>query len=87
MNPVFWGDDAAFRDKVEKDPKCKLGNIVFFDKLFRADGTLVPAHWSGFREGEDVIIKNYTFKVKTVGESYLLLEPMGPIIIENKETK
>lgn len=47
--------------------------------LVRADGTPVPQHWSIFTIGELVIIKNYTFKVVHIGESYILFEPVKSI--------
>jgi len=45
--------------------------------LLRPDGTPVPKHWSVFRVGEKVVIKNYTFKVAYIGESNILFEPVG----------
>lgn len=50
-------------------------------QLLRADGTPVPEHWSQFTQGEHVIVKNYTFKVGYIGESVLVLEPVGQYII------
>jgi hypothetical protein len=46
--------------------------------LLRPDGTPVPKHWSVFRVGENVVIKEYTFKVAYIGESNILFEPVGP---------
>jgi len=50
-------------------------------KLMRPDGTPVPKHWSVFRVGEKVVIKDYTFKVAYIGESNILFEPVGPVVI------
>jgi hypothetical protein len=49
--------------------------------LVRPDGSPVPAHWSTFQLGEHVVIKNYTFKVAYVGESSILFEPVGPVVV------
>ena len=46
--------------------------------LIRPDGTPVPKHWSVFRVGENVVIKEYTFKVAYIGENNILFEPVGP---------
>jgi hypothetical protein len=54
-------------------------------KLLRLDGTPVPETWSIFTVGEKVVIKNYTFKVGYIGESALLLEPVGPVLIGEGE--
>lgn len=59
---------------------------VIQNALVRPDGTPVPKHWSIFTEGEDVVVKDYTFKVAHIGESYLVLEPVGiPKIGKGKE--
>ena len=50
-------------------------------QLLRPNGEPVPKHWSIFKENEYVIVKDYTFKVAHIGESYLILEPVGPIEI------
>ncbi len=54
-------------------------------RLLRPDGTEVPKHWSTFRLGEDVVIKGYTFRVAYIGEATLLLEPVGPVIVESAD--
>lgn len=49
--------------------------------LVRPDGSPVPKHWAVFKIDENIVIKNYTFKVAYISESTLLLEPVGiPII-------
>lgn len=50
-------------------------------RLLRADGSPVPEHWPVFKVGEHITIKNYTFEVAHIGESHMLLEPVGPLII------
>ena len=49
--------------------------------LLRPDGSPVPKHWSIFTVGEQVVIKNYTFKVAYIGETAILFEPVGPILL------
>jgi hypothetical protein len=49
--------------------------------LLRPDGTPVPKHWSVFTVGERVVIKDYTFKVVYIGESNILFEPVGPVVL------
>lgn len=55
-------------------------------KLVRPDGNPVPAHWTVFTVGEQVVIKDYTFKVAYVGETAILFEPVGPVVIGAVET-
>lgn len=55
-------------------------------RLIRPDGTEVPPHWSTFQVGEEVVIKDYTFKVAYIGETAILFEPVGiPIVGTNGE--
>lgn len=46
--------------------------------LVRPDGSPVPVNWAIFKQGEHVVIKDYTFKVGYIGDSVLVLEPIGP---------
>ena len=49
--------------------------------LIRSNGEPVPKHWTQFKIGERVVIKNYTFKVAYIGETAILFEPVGiPVI-------
>ena len=50
--------------------------------LFRPDGSKVPAHWTTFTLDERVVIKNYTFRVAYIGETAILFEPVGPVIVD-----
>lgn len=52
--------------------------------LIRPNGKPVPKHWTILKVDQKVIVENYTFKVAHIGESYLILEPVGPIIIGEK---
>jgi hypothetical protein len=49
--------------------------------LVRPDGTPVPKHWTQFAVGEQVVIKGYTFKVAYIGETAILFEPVGPVVV------
>ena len=53
--------------------------------LFRPNGEPVPKTWTVFEMGENVVIKNYTFKVAYIGETSVLFEPVGPVILGNNE--
>lgn len=72
--------DSSSCEKVLKSLKPSKENI-----LVRADGSPVPDHWSIFTEGEKIVIKNYTFKVVHIGETYLVLEPVGVVEIGGEE--
>lgn len=48
--------------------------------LVRSDGSAIPKHWSVFKIGETVVIKDYTFRVAYIGESNILFEPVSPVI-------
>lgn len=49
--------------------------------LVRPNGEPVPAHWSTFTVGERVVIKDYTFKVVYIGETNIMFEPVGPVVV------
>jgi hypothetical protein len=55
--------------------------------LLRPNGEPVPQHWTQFSMGEHVVIKNYTFKVGYIGETSILFEPVGPIVIGGPPSK
>ena len=50
-------------------------------RLVRPNGKPVPEHWSIFQHGEKVVAKNYTFTISHIGEGYMVLEPVGPVLI------
>ena len=52
--------------------------------LARPNGDPIPKHWSIFQLDENVVVKDYTFKVAYIGETAILLEPVSPVILENK---
>jgi len=49
--------------------------------LLRPNGEPVPQHWTQFRVGEVVAIKNYSFRVAYIGETAILFEPLGPVVL------
>lgn len=59
---------------------AKLGGKIadYHAGLLRPDGSPVPIHWSVFKIGELVTIKDYTFRVAYIGESNILFEPVKP---------
>lgn len=50
-------------------------------KLLRPDGTEVPEHWTTFKLGEHVVIRDYAFRVAYIGETAILFEPVGPALV------
>jgi hypothetical protein len=50
--------------------------------LLRPDGTPVPKHWTVLTVDQHVVVEGYTFKVAHIGESHLLLEPVGPVVVK-----
>ena len=63
------------REKYKKELDAALARAT--SGLLRPDGTPVPAHWPIFKVGEQVVIKEYTFKVAYIGETAILFEPVG----------
>ena len=49
--------------------------------LFRPNGEPVPKHWSIFQIDEEVVIKDYTFRIAYINETTLILEPVNPVIL------
>jgi len=88
MNPetnkfeVLSSDTKKIADKInEYNPDTFVKNV-----LLRPDGSPVPKHWSIFTVGEKYVINDYTFKCAYIGETSILFEPVGPVVIgENKE--
>ena len=65
--------EEAFKDALKE---MELQKDQFHVNLIRPDGSLVPKHWSVFKVGELVTIKDYTFRVAYIGESNILFEPV-----------
>ena len=67
--------------------KFEMLHPDLFGKILRPNGEPVPQHWTQFRDGEQVEVKGYIFEVKCIGETYMVLEPVGPIVIgKDQET-
>ena len=49
--------------------------------LLRPNGEPVPVTWTQFKVGETVVIKSYTFRVAYIGETAILFEPVGPVVV------
>ena len=49
--------------------------------LYRPNGQEVPKHWSIFSVGENYVINNYTFRCAYIGETSILFEPVGELIV------
>jgi hypothetical protein len=73
-------------DKMSSIDAEKLTELVSSGLLVRPDGSPVPKHWAIFRQGEEVVIKNYTFKVAYIGETAILFAPVSPIILDKDHT-
>jgi hypothetical protein len=89
MNPDTNKFEGLFKISAEQQEellqrtKVELQDDI--DRLRRADGSPVPNHWSVFAVGENVVVKDYTFKIAHIGEGYMVLEPVGiPIIGDDK---
>jgi hypothetical protein len=83
MNPEtnrFEPLAEQLRELVEKKADDAEKKFEALHPLIRPDGSPVPKHWSVFRVDELVVIKNYTFRVKYIGETAILFEPAGPVI-------
>ena len=77
-------EDLSFMDEIKdqvakEDMTAKLAQLE--GKLLRPDGTPVPKHWSVFKVGENYVIENYTFKCQYIGETSILFEPVGPVVV------
>ncbi len=81
MNP----DTNRFEPLSEEVIKAFEDRLEGQRKLLRPDGSPVPVHWTQFHLDELVVIKGYTFKVKYIGESAILFEPVGPVILTSGE--
>lgn len=68
------------------DFKSALNVLNVLDKLsvtqlVRPNGKPVPPHWAIFTIDEQLIIKDYTFKIAYMNETTIVLEPVGPVPI------
>jgi len=87
MNPEANKFEKLFdKDDLEqlKRHNTELEQAILQRTLVRPNGEPVPRHWMILTEGEHVAVKDYTFKVVHIGESYLVLEPVGLVEIGKK---
>ncbi len=59
--------------------------LLQISQLVKPDGTPVPDNWITFKFGELVEIKGYTFVVKYIGETSILFEPYGKLIVAEEK--
>lgn len=45
--------------------------------LIRPDGSVVPDTWLVFKEDELVVVKDHTFRIAHIGETYVVIEPVS----------
>lgn len=77
MEPVYAATDEHAESLLTALEKTK-------GQLYRADGSTVPEHWSVFTIGEVITANGYMFRVAYMGETSLLLEPVGPAVTERE---
>jgi hypothetical protein len=77
MNP----ETNKFEQLAQIDEHKEAALERAFSGLLRPNGKPIPKHWTILTVGQDVVVENYTFTVAHIGESHLLLEPKGPVII------
>ena len=46
--------------------------------LVSVNGDPIPKYWTILKEGELVVVKNYTFRVAYMNDAGVLLEPVSP---------
>ena len=89
MNPETNRFETLTTEEIKRELKElieeKLDDGPLETRLVRPDGTPVPKHWTVFAVDELVVIKNYTFEVKYIGETAILFEPVGPMVVEKGE--
>ena len=90
MNPETNRFETLTTEEIKRELKElieeKLDDGPLETRLVRPDGTPVPKHWTVFAVDELVVIKNYTFEVKYIGETAILFEPVGPMVVEKVES-
>ena len=85
MNPKTNKFKELYKIAAEKIEQFNAIEAMVADlqgRLLQPDGTPVPAHWPVLMTGEHIVVKNYTFQVAYIGESYVVLEPVGPMTID-----
>jgi hypothetical protein len=67
-------DTADFNKKLEI---LQLERDKYYPDLVNKDGNPIPKHEIVFKIDELVVIKDYTYRVKYIGETAILFEPVG----------
>lgn len=78
-NPDERWHEASGPNRAERRKEAAINRAL--GKLVRPSGEPVPDHWTQFKVGEHVVIKDYTFKVAYIGETSILFEPVGPVLV------
>lgn len=65
--------------------RVKKLDPVLLNVLLRPNGKPVP-DWSIFRVGEDVVVKDYVFRIAYIGETNIVLEPVGSSTRDKEDT-
>jgi hypothetical protein len=69
----------ALQEQLQKAEQKQVAADL--SQLVRPNGEPVPKHWSVFRVGKNYVINNYTFKCAYIGETSILFEPVGPVVL------
>lgn len=77
--------EAMRRQLLARTEQMLAEGAALRGSLVRPDGSPVPTTWSVFTEGEEVVIKDYTFRLVRIGESYAVIEPVGPVLIGERK--
>ena len=85
MNPDTNKFEQLHSEYLDEVLNKQLSNLEQTSSLLRSDGSPVPKHWSIFNIDEEVVIKNYTFKVVYINESCIIFEPVSPVIIDKDD--
>jgi hypothetical protein len=77
----------ATKEETAKFEK-QLGDLSqkFNTTLLWPDGSPVPKHWTIFRVGELVVIKDYTYRVAYIGENNILFECVKPTVVLSEDS-
>jgi hypothetical protein len=86
MNPDTNKFEQLFKEATESPTPLERSLKEATESLvIRSNGKPVPKHWTIFQVDENYIINNYTFRCKYIGETSILFEPVGQIIIGEKD--
>ncbi len=82
-----FSDPKFYRELSEKILKKfeKDFSDANYNNLFGPDNKRIPNHKVYLKAGEMVVIKNYTFEIKYVGDTSILLEPVSPVIAKKEK--